>query len=453
MIHSLRFRILASFTLVIVVTIGTVFFFINQTTQNEIRQFEESIDQMRAARMESELARYYSRFRGWAGVQTFVEQLGNLYGQHIILTDVNKMVMADSEGSLLGEQYKPDSLGKNLVPLGQAKPIGTIYITAKPTTDLNIASLQITFNRIGLFFVWGGLIAVASALVLTFVLSRPILAPIRALTRTAKQLGQGNFSQRVDYRGKGEIGELARTFNSMAGDLERAEKLRRNLVADTAHELRTPLSNIRGYLEAIRDGAVPPDAATINSLYEEATLLSRLIDDLQELALADAGDLNLTRQAEDIAGIINQAMLAMQAQANAKGISLLTDLLEELPLCDIDAQRIRQVLRSLLANAVAYTLTGGTITVKARQKDDCWVVVAVADTGVGIPAEDLPYIFERFYRVDKSRARATGGYGLGLTIAKRLVEAHGGKIEVQSEVGKGSRFTFTVPVSSNLTSS
>ncbi len=452
MIHSLRFRILASFTLVILVTIGTVFFFINQTTQNEIRQFEESIDQMRAARMESELARYYSRFRGWAGVQTFVEQLGNLYGQHIILTDVNKMVMADSEGSLLGEQYKPDSLGKNLVPLGQAKPIGTIYITAKPTTDLNIASLQITFNRIGLFFVWGGLIAVASALVLTFVLSRPILAPIRALTRTAKQLGQGNFSQRVDYRSKGEIGELARTFNSMASDLERAEKLQRNMVADAAHELRTPLSNIRGYLEAIRDGVVAPDAATINSLYEEATLLSRLIDDLQELALAEADELKLVKQTEDIAGVINQAVVAMQAQATLKGISLLTDLPGGLPLCDIDSHRISQVLYNLLDNAVAYTPGGGVITVAARWQGK-WVEISVTDTGEGIPAEELPNIFERFYRVDKSRTRATGGYGLGLTIAKRLVEAHGGKIEAESEVGKGSRFTFTVPASSNLTSS
>jgi len=445
MFHSLRFRILASFTLVILVTMGTVFFFINQTTQNEIRQFQESIDQMRAARMESELARYYSKFRGWGGVQTFVEQLGNLYEQHIILTDANKIVVADSGSSLIGKPYNPDSPGRNLVPLGQARPIGTIYITAEPDTDLGISSLQITFNRIGLFFIWGGLIAVASALVLTFVLSRPILAPIRALTRAAKQLGQGKLSQRVDYQGKGEIGELARTFNSMAGDLERAEKLRRNLVADAAHELRTPLSNIQGYLEAIRDGAVQPNTVTINSLYEEATLLSRLINDLQELALTEAGELKLIKQKEDITGVINQAVAAVQAQATAKGISLLTDLPGGLPPSDIDSHRVSQVLHNLLNNAVAHTPRGGVITVAARWQGK-WIEISITDTGEGIPAEDLPYIFERFYRVDKSRARATGGYGLGLTIAKRLVEAHGGKIEAESEVGKGSRFTFTVPV-------
>ena len=451
MIHSLRFRILASFTLVILVTMGTVFFFVNRTTQHEIRQFQQHIDQVRAAKMEAELARYYSKFKGWGGVQTFVEQLSNLYGQHIILTDTKGMVVADSGDSLLGEQYSPDSPGKNLVLLGQAKPIGIMYITAEPDTDLGISTLQITFRRIGRFFILGGLIAVTSALVLTFFVTRPILEPIRALTRAARQLGRGNLSQRVDYCGKGEIGELAQTFNSMASDLERAEKLRRNLVTDAAHELRTPLSNIQGYLEAISDGTIQPNATTINSLYREATLLSRLIDDLQELALADAGELKLTRQTEDIIKVVNQAVAAMQAQATAKGISLLTDLPRELLPCDIDTQRIKQVLRNLLDNALAYTPSSGTITVEVRQKDDYWVEVSVRDTGAGIPIEDLPYIFERFYRVDKSRTRATGGYGLGLTIAKRLVEAHGGKIEVQSEVKKGSCFIFTVPVSSNLT--
>jgi two-component system sensor histidine kinase BaeS len=231
----------------------------------------------------------------------------------------------------------------------------------------------------------------------------------------------------------------------MAGDLERAERLRRNLVADTAHELRTPLSNIQGYLEAIRDGVVQPDTATINSIHEEVILLSRLIDDLQELALAEAGKLNMVRQAENISTIINQAVAAMQPRASAKGVSLLTDLPDGLPLCDIDSHRISQVLRNLMDNAVVHTPEGGTVTVAARHQDK-WIEVSVTDTGEGIPAEDLPNIFERFYRVDQSRARATGGHGLGLTIAKRLVEAHGGKIDVQSELGKGSRFTFTLPV-------
>jgi signal transduction histidine kinase len=304
--------------------------------------------------------------------------------------------------------------------------------------------LVLVYNSLGRYFLWGGLLAVAAALLVTFFLSRRILAPVRALTATARQLGLGDLSKRVNSRHRGELGELARTFDSMADDLERAEKLRRSLVADVAHELRTPLSNIRGYLEAIRDDVVKPEPATIQSIYEEALLLSRLVDDLQDLALAEAGKLNLVVQPEDVTAIISQAVLAAQAQAAAKGLTLSMETSGGLPLCNIDAHRISQVLHNLLANAVAHTPAGGSVTVTAVPEDSR-VIVSVVDTGEGITPEELPNIFERFYRSDKSRARATGGHGLGLTIAKRLVEAHGGTIIAKSEPGKGSTFTFTIP--------
>jgi signal transduction histidine kinase len=287
--------------------------------------------------------------------------------------------------------------------------------------------------------------AVAIAVAITFFLSRRILAPVKALTSAAKRLGRGDFSQRVQVKDRSELGELGRAFNAMTSDLERTEKLRRNMVADVAHELRTPLSNVRGYLEAIRDGVIKPDANTIRSLSEEAMLLSRLVDDLQDLALAEAGELKLVCQTEDVSELVNQTVATVQAQATAKGLSVSIDLSDRLPPVNIDYHRISQVLRNLLENAVAHTAKGGSITVAAKPQDN-WVEVSVTDTGEGIPADDLPNIFERFYRVDKSRARATGGSGLGLTIAKRLVEAHGGKIKVQSELGKGSRFSFTIPV-------
>ena len=288
--------------------------------------------------------------------------------------------------------------------------------------------------------------AVAIALLLTFFLSRRILAPVKALTSAAKRLGRGDFSQRVQFKDKSEVGELAQTFNTMVSDLERAEQLRRNMVTDVAHELRTPLSNVRGYLEAVRDGVMRPDADTVRSLDEESTLLSRLVDDLQELSLAEAGELKLNCQSEDIAALINQTVASVQAQAVTKGVSVPIDLPDKLSPVNIDSHRITQVLRNLLENALTHTATGGTITVIAKQEDN-WVEVVVIDTGEGISPEYLPNIFERFYRVDKSRARATGGSGLGLTIAKRLIEAHGGEIEAYSELGKGSRFTFTLPVS------
>ncbi|MDD5082387.1 MAG: ATP-binding protein [Dehalococcoidales bacterium] len=443
MTHSLQFRLLAAFTLVILVTIGAVFFFINQATQNEIRQFEQRAEETHASRMQFELSVYYSRQGNWNGIQPYIEQWGNLYGQRITIADANGTVVADSQNLLVGMPCPTNMTGRPLsVPWEGI--VGTLYV-APQSSGADLTSFLIVYQSMGRFFLWGGALAAVMALVVTFLLSRRILSPVRALTLTSSRLGQGDFSQRVQTQDKGELGELARTFNLMAGDLERAEKLRRNLVADTAHELRTPLSNIQGYLEAIRDGVVQPDTATINSIHEEVILLSRLIDDLQELALAEAGKLNMVRQAENISTIINQAVAAMQPQASAKGVSLLTDLPDGLPLCDIDSHRISQVLRNLMDNAVVHTPEGGTVTVAARHQDK-WIEVSVTDTGEGIPAEDLPNIFERFYRVDQSRARATGGHGLGLTIAKRLVEAHGGKIDVQSELGKGSRFTFTLPV-------
>ncbi|GAI74881.1 unnamed protein product, partial [marine sediment metagenome] len=251
---------------------------------------------MRVARMEIELSRYYFQKGNWRGIQPFIEQWGNLYGQRIILIDANSIVVADSDGTLLGESYSPDLPGISLSSLWQAGTIGKLFITPKSSPEVDFTSLQILFKSIGLFFLLGGLIAVIIALIMTFLLSRRILAPVRALTSAANHLGRGDFSQRVQVKDKSELGELANTFNSMASDLERAEQLRKNMVADIAHELRTPLSNIKGYLEAVRDGIIKTDMDTIRSLDEEATLLSRLIDDLQELSLAEAGELKLICQ-------------------------------------------------------------------------------------------------------------------------------------------------------------
>jgi signal transduction histidine kinase len=288
-------------------------------------------------------------------------------------------------------------------------------------------------------------VAITIALVITFFMSRKILAPIKALTVTAQQLGKGEFSRRIEIQDKGELGKLAHAFNSMASDLEQVEQLRRNMIADAAHELRTPLSNVRGYLEAISDGVITPDDNIIRSLDEEVMLLSRLVDDLHELSLAEAGELKLERQREDIDRLVKQITTAIQPQISEKGLLLAIDVPDKLPPVNIDSHRIGQVLRNLLKNAVVHSNRGDSITITARQQTD-QIEVSVIDTGEGIPDEDLTKIFERYYRIDKSRTRASGGSGLGLTIARRLVEAHGGNIRVESTPGKGSCFTFTVPV-------
>jgi signal transduction histidine kinase len=459
-IHSLQLRLVLAFLLVIVVTTGSVFSFIAWTTWKQIQQYEERTGQLRTQRATFVISRFYLANNGnWSGIQPLIEQLGTMEEERIILVDANNITVADSQGDLLGKEYRTSEEGIPLyfpvirVPFSgpaSSNPtapnprnlFGTLYIYPQNSPNALTILLSSYINR---YLLWGGLIAIAIALIITFILSRRILSPIRALTTTAKRLGQGDFSQRVHVKDRGEVRELAETFNSMASDIERTEKLRRNMVADVAHELRTPLSNVAGYLEAIRDDVIKPDIAVIASLSEEVDLLSRLVDDLQELALADAGELKLIRQPEDLSQLIEQSIKAIQIKLKDKGLEVSVDITDSLPLVNIDYHRISQVFRNLLANAITHTASGGKITVSARPENK-WVRVSIEDTGEGIPPGDLPNMFERFYRVDKSRARAAGGSGLGLTIAKRLVEAHGGTISVKSELGKGSCFSFTIPV-------
>ena len=447
MTHSLNFRLLAAFGLVIIVTIGSAFFLTHRATRAEIGRIGEEIEASQIRKMESLLSTYHLSQRGWQGVQPYVVQLSEFYERRIVITDADNRVVADSDNAIIGDSYSSGSgsPGRGMSPPWARENIGTIYVEPADDSDINQAAMQIAFRATGRFFLWGGLVAIAVALILTFVLSRRILSPMKDLSQAAGKLGRGDFSQRVDVDDRGEVGELAESFNVMAGNLERNELLRRNMVADVAHELRTPLSNLSGYLEAIRDGVVKPDHETMRSLCEESSTLSRLVDDLQELSLAEAGELKLTLQAESITKLIKEILEAVRAKADAKNIQLSSDIPKRLPKVNIDIHRIRQGLNNLLQNAISHTGEKGNINITAgKQADE--IVVSVSDTGEGISAEDLPNIFERFYRVDKSRTRSTGGSGLGLTIARRLVEAHGGKITVKSEQGKGSTFTFTLPI-------
>jgi len=441
--HRLWFRLAVTFAVIILVTVGTIYFFVSERIATEMEYYKTISAQYLSDQIRSKLYLHYLDEGKWDDVQSVVEALG-VSGTHIILVAANGTVIGDSKRELLGMNYT-DSQENPLNMTLQGQFLGKLYISSDPTAEPYVAPFLRLSASINRSLLIGGSVAIAIALLLTFVLSRRITSPIGALAKAARRLGRGDLSQRVQLQGEGEVAALAQAFNSMAADLEHAEQLRRNMVADVAHELRTPLSNIQGYLEAIRDRVIKPDAATIHSLSEEAALLARLVNELQELSLAEAGELKLVYQTEDITKLVKQTVTPWQPKMTAKEISLSLNLPDNLPLVNIDWQRVNQVLHNLLENAVAYTHKGGTINVAAITRGD-WVEVSVSDTGEGIPAEDLPHVFERFYRVDKSRARATGGSGLGLTIAKRLVEAHGGTITAQSELGKGSRFSFTVPI-------
>jgi signal transduction histidine kinase len=289
------------------------------------------------------------------------------------------------------------------------------------------------------------LLAGVLAVLVTLALSHRIVRPIELLTAAARQMEQGDLTGRVSIRSGDEIGQLASAFNAMADGLTRLEQLRRKMVGDVAHELRTPLTNIRGYLEAAQDGLVTPNIALVNNLYEEVMLLNRLVDDLQELALAEAGQLHLERRPLDVSEVARLATEAIRPQAEARGLELSLDLPPDLPPVAADPHRIGQVLRNLFNNALEFTPQGGQVTLTARL-DGTWVCLEVGDSGPGIAPEHLPFVFERFYRADPARARTTGGAGLGLTIVKQLVEAHGGRVWVKNTPGAGSVFGFTLPV-------
>jgi signal transduction histidine kinase len=441
---KLQFRLLASFTLVIFVAMGAVLFLLNQTTKDilENRQAEEMV--ALSSRMQSALTEYYTINRDWDGIEPYIEQWGNIYELKIILTDTEGSIIVDSDNKLTGT-YTPDSGGIPLTTLFRTYQTGILYITPKATSSFSLESIQILFNAIGQYFIVGGIVSIAVAIILSYILSRRVLSPVKELTGAARKLGKGDLSQRVRVNEQSEFGELAETFNSMAANLEKAEELRKNMVADIAHELRTPLTNIKGYLEAVLDGVVQPSESTIRNLDEEATLLARLVSDLQELSLAEAGELKLQMQPADIGQIIGNTCELMQTKAVQKKITLRCEIDNNLPVIPADPQRIGQVLRNLITNALTATPHSGSVSITAGQKDG-FIEVSIADSGEGISPENLERIFERFYRVDKSRARATGGTGLGLTIARRLIEAHHGTMRAESEPGKGSRFIFTLPL-------
>jgi signal transduction histidine kinase len=292
-------------------------------------------------------------------------------------------------------------------------------------------------------FPFFAVLAVLVVAVLVIRWLRRTAGPIGEVMAGADRVAAGDYSARVAEGGSSEIRRLVRAFNQMAERLETAEARRRELVADVAHEIRTPLSVIRGDLEGMLDGVYPVDVAQLTRILEETTVMARLLDDLQTLSTAEAGALRLHREAVGVAVLIEDAVGALAARARAGGVSLSNSVADGLPDLDVDRIRIGEVLTNLLTNALRHTPPGGSITVEAVSEGPDAVAFTVRDTGEGIRAADLPHVFERFARADDS-----GGSGLGLTIARSLVLAHGGSISADSERGRGTAFRFTLPITS-----
>jgi two-component system, OmpR family, sensor histidine kinase BaeS len=289
--------------------------------------------------------------------------------------------------------------------------------------------------------------ALATAVVASIIVSRGIAGPIHQLAAASRRLATGQYGERVPVKGPTEARQLAQSFNQMAAAVADAERRRQELIGDVAHEMRTPIATLEGYLEGLLDGVIDPSDRVWAKLHDEAGRLRRLVEDLHELSRAEAHQLPVVVRPTAPAEIVRPAVERLEADARELGLLLKTELPPALPDVQADPERAIQVLTNLLTNALRYTPAPGQIVVRLTALDDA-VRFEVQDTGIGIAAEHLPRVFERFYRVDKSRSRAHGGAGVGLTIAQALVETMGGRMTAASNgAGKGSTFAFELPVS------
>jgi signal transduction histidine kinase len=435
-VRGLRFRLLVTLAAAVVVALATVALVARWATGRELDRYVE---------------------RNRYGLRSAADQLVGSRVNRVVLIDPEGNVLLDTTGELTGQRLDDPVIQqlqftREIAYVERAQRSGTFtddgaaFIRMLPAPDSGgIPGEQLFLASVNTSLAVAVIVGGLAAAVLALVFSQRVLGRVDALTAAARGMERGDLSQRVPVGSRDEIGELARAFNAMAESLSRNELLRRTMVSDVAHELRTPLTNVRGYLEALRDGVAEPTPALIASLHEEAMLLGRLVDDLQELTLAEAGQLRLDRAAWSLDELVGPALELARTRALEKGVSLRAELPPDLPPVEVDRTRIGQVLRNLLGNAITHTGPGGEVTVTARREVG-QVEVRLRDTGAGIPPEHLPHVFERFYRADRSRTRATGGAGIGLAIVKEFVQAHGGRVAIESQLGRGTTVSFTLPV-------
>ncbi|MCE5286757.1 MAG: HAMP domain-containing protein [Pelosinus sp.] len=405
--------------------------------------------ELRLEEMASDIADYYQK-NGWKGIDNvFMPGMGRGRGQggmgmmrqfsasRIIVTDRAGRVVSDTLREKIGQYYEAES-GVEVVPIMvDGEKVGAL-ISATTTGKLE----ENFISSIKMANIKAGMLATILALIVGIYLSKKMSKPLVTLSEAAKKIANRELSHRVPVYTKDEIGEVGAAFNKMAESIEHNELLRKNLIADVAHELRTPLSILRGNLELLQEEIIEPAPEVFASLHEESIRISRLVEDLQSLSHADAGDLKFDFDSEDLAQVVRKVVLELKAEAAKKNIELCAEGATEIYV-RMDQYRIGQVLYNLISNAIRYT-EQGIVKITINDLPE-YVQVEIKDSGTGIAEEYVPFLFDRFYRVEKSRNRFSGGSGLGLAIAKSFVEAHGGRIWVESKIGEGSNFIFSLP--------
>jgi signal transduction histidine kinase len=460
----LRTKLAVNFALVILLGVGAVILIIELLAVIRIGSVTTLLSRERAYRLTPVFVEYYHQHNSWQGVERvagpltaplpsqltanfpYFPLIGNIAyvaskrNERIIITNVSGHVIFDTANQLAVGQPLPPELAPFAVPLtANGRAVGQLLYPSAFDQAL-LSAAQRTLRRT---LALSGVVAAIGAIMFSLYLANRLTRPVRRLSDAARQYAHGRQNQPLPVESADELGLLTETFNEMTAALERQEQLRTQMVADIAHELRTPLSVMKLEVEGMADGLQTTEEASI-SLYEEIEGLQRLVEDLRQLSLADAGAVSLNLAVMELGPLLRQTAAVWQIQAEKSDRQLVTDIPPNLPPICGDRDRLGQVLTNLLSNALRYTPPGGRISLGALG-DQAGVQLWVADSGPGIAAEDLPHVFERFYRTDQSRSRDTGGSGLGLAIAKQWVLLHGGRIWAENGPDGGAQFSVSLP--------
>ena len=413
-------------------------------------EFSRFVTDRRGTELVESLERYYQANDSWEGVGKYIvteatpttAENGPQREPFFTLVDADGQVVFAGPGFRTGEQIPLPEIERGLPVEVDGKTVGTLIMGRMPF-ERNPREEEF-IQRTNLMLVYSAVGASVVALLLGIFLSRTLTRPIRELTEATQAVASGNLGLQVSVRSSDEMGELAASFNKMSADLARSSNSRKQMTADIAHELRTPLSLILGHAEAVHDGVLPPSRENFEIIRDEALRLEHLVDDLRTLSLADAGELSINLQEVSPQKLLSDLQAAFSHIASQKNVKIHMETASDMPVLRIDPGRMTQVLTNILDNALRHTPEGGQIRLSAR-KAGIGVELSIQDSGPGIEGEDANRIFERFYRADSARHRDSGGSGLGLAIAKSIVQAHNGQILAKSASGQGLTIIIQLP--------
>ncbi len=443
--RSLTLKLVLAFLFVGLVGVALVALYVGVRMRSEFNRFVLDRDQSTLA---AALTQYYQVNNTWEGAEAAFRyyymggMMRNPRWAVAMLVDADGRVILGAPG-MLNRRISQAEFNVGVPLRVNNQVVGWLLFDSMAVRERETTE-QLFLTRVTQAILFSALGAMGVALLLGILLTRTLTHPIHELIAATQAIASGQLGHQVSVRSKDELGRLAASFNRMSRDLARATELRRQMTADIAHELRTPLSLISGYTEALSEGKLVGSSEIFEIMHSEARRLNRLVEELRTLSLADASELPLMRQPIVPQVLLEHIALVYMPQAEARHISLQVQAAPDLSEIEVDRDRMLQVLGNLMSNALRYTPPGGQITLTAEQSGP-QVILSVRDTGAGIAPEDLPHVFDRFYRGDKSRSRQEGESGLGLAIAKSLVEMHGGTITVESAVGAGAIFTITLP--------